>query len=369
MIGPLVDNATHTLCGLALARAGLDRGGPLATVAVVAGANLPDLDIVTMASQPAYLCHHRGITHAVLGLAVEALLLAALVVAIGRAEAGRRLPVLLAAAAGLGSHLLLDGLNTYGIRPWLPFDQRWYYGDIAFIVDPWLWLCFFTAAALGTPPREDGRPRQTWGFLLFATVALVFMLAQSRADAGAIPVVWAVAVSGLLAARRRGLGLARRHLLALGAIAVALGYLAVLAGGSRAAEALARAEVAEITSAAVEVASVQPEPASIRRFHAVVSTRETTWLLAVDLDRAEALPWLERPRNLDEPALALVRDAPEHRAWRVFARHPFVDWTPDGRLLLGDARYAPEARPSWCNFAVPAATPTSGSASRPSPSR
>jgi inner membrane protein len=34
------------------------------------------------------------------------------------------------------SHLLLDYLNTYGVRPFLPFDGTWFYGDALFIIDP-----------------------------------------------------------------------------------------------------------------------------------------------------------------------------------------------------------------------------------------
>jgi len=59
-----MDNLTHTFCGLALARTGLDRHGPRATAALVVGANLPDADAVSLLfGLDAYLVHHRGITH------------------------------------------------------------------------------------------------------------------------------------------------------------------------------------------------------------------------------------------------------------------------------------------------------------------
>ena len=44
----------------------------------------------------------------------------------------------LASLAGLGSHALLDYTNSYGIRPFLPFDGRWFAADLVFIVDPWM---------------------------------------------------------------------------------------------------------------------------------------------------------------------------------------------------------------------------------------
>ena len=64
-----MDNITHTLLGLALARGGVARLGPFCGAAVVVGANLPDLDVVSLAAgQPGYLIHHRGITHSVAGM-------------------------------------------------------------------------------------------------------------------------------------------------------------------------------------------------------------------------------------------------------------------------------------------------------------
>src|SRR3989338_3136311 len=41
-----MENVSHTLAGLALARCGLGRTTPLATTALVAGANLPDVDLL-----------------------------------------------------------------------------------------------------------------------------------------------------------------------------------------------------------------------------------------------------------------------------------------------------------------------------------
>ena len=46
------------------------------------------------------------------------------------------------------THPALDWLNTYGIRLLMPFDGRWFYGDVLFIVDPWVWLLLGTAVLL-----------------------------------------------------------------------------------------------------------------------------------------------------------------------------------------------------------------------------
>jgi inner membrane protein len=129
-------NSTHTLVGLAIARTGLGKWAPRATWAAIIASNLPDIDIVTQfAGTAAYLDHHRGITHTVLGTPLLAFALAAVMAAGNWSTLWRYFFVSLIAMA---THPLLDFANTYGVRPYLPFTTRWYYGDTLFIMDPWL---------------------------------------------------------------------------------------------------------------------------------------------------------------------------------------------------------------------------------------
>jgi inner membrane protein len=140
-----MDILTHTLTAVAISHAGLNRKTRYATLTVVAGANLPDIDLATRFwGSATYLKYHRGITHSILGVTVLALLLAWTVYALGRKAERRSGPplargwLLLAAWLGTASHLLLDFTNSYGIRPLLPFSSRWYAWDIMFIFDPLL---------------------------------------------------------------------------------------------------------------------------------------------------------------------------------------------------------------------------------------
>jgi inner membrane protein len=55
------------------------------------------------------------------------------------------------AVAAVLLHLGFDALNDYGIRLLLPFTDRWYYGDIIFVVDPWFWLLLGGGAHLAMP--------------------------------------------------------------------------------------------------------------------------------------------------------------------------------------------------------------------------
>jgi inner membrane protein len=129
-----MDNVTHTLTGLALARAGLDRICPRATLLIILAANIPDADIVALAGgQLQHLEMHRGYSHSLVLLPI----LAWLPVLLTAATFGRRLPksfpwmgAWLLSAIGVASHLLLDWTNSYGIRLLLPFSSTWYHLDL-----------------------------------------------------------------------------------------------------------------------------------------------------------------------------------------------------------------------------------------------
>ena len=143
-----MDNITHTLYGYALAKAGFERVSRHATPAILIGANFPDIDLASIAwGQINYLKYHRGPTHSILGVAIESLFLTLLVLLSGRSETKQsRIKSLwrlnLAFLIGMGSHILLDYTNSYGIRPFWPFGYGWCSLDLVFIIDPWI-LTFF----------------------------------------------------------------------------------------------------------------------------------------------------------------------------------------------------------------------------------
>ena len=104
---------------------------PLILIAVV-GSVLPDWDVLpglTLGYELSRL--HRGFTHSLVGVAVQALLLATAVWYFLRWRgSGRpnRLPswriLLVAAVFGLASHVFWDALNPWGVRIYSPFTQR-----------------------------------------------------------------------------------------------------------------------------------------------------------------------------------------------------------------------------------------------------
>ncbi|RJG27457.1 metal-dependent hydrolase [Massilia cavernae] len=157
-----MDNITHSLAGLAagtlIHRSLPDEADPaqqqarhrLLLVSGWAACNFPDLDLVLTRLLPAplgYLLHHRGHTHTLLYALPQALLLAALLwllwFSARRVLAASRHACLglgLAIVAGLLLHMLMDYMNSYGIHPFYPFDARWLYGDMVFIVEPVFWV-------------------------------------------------------------------------------------------------------------------------------------------------------------------------------------------------------------------------------------
>src|SRR6185503_14914994 len=75
-----MDNITHTLFALTLARTPSGRGGRGTTAALVLASNAPDIDIVTALGGSAnYLEWHRGPTHGPIGVVGLGVLAAALV--------------------------------------------------------------------------------------------------------------------------------------------------------------------------------------------------------------------------------------------------------------------------------------------------
>jgi inner membrane protein len=134
-----MDNLTHSLTGLMLSQAGLNRFYPRATLVLLVSANIPDIDIVTIARGPLYYFeHHRGITHCIAALPVMALLSALVACAFGRTMRGW-LAAWGIACVGVASHLLLDWTNAYGIRLFLPFSSQFAHLDLINLFDLLIW--------------------------------------------------------------------------------------------------------------------------------------------------------------------------------------------------------------------------------------
>nr|WP_298716778.1 metal-dependent hydrolase [uncultured Steroidobacter sp.] len=224
-----MDNITHTIIGTLVgevaARVAPDQRSTLpaatrrnlsVTLAAI-GSNLPDSDLLYsyFEGKLSYLLNHRGHTHTIL----VALLLGAATLAITRWWLRRRglRPssqdyALLAGVLFFTPllHIAMDFTNNYGVHPFWPLDNRWFYGDSVFIIEPLFWaacaplafifkthlarfavlllmvvaiaLCFFT----GMVPR----PLAAAYSLLIAGMLLIGQRAPANVALAASVIVW-----------------------------------------------------------------------------------------------------------------------------------------------------------------------------------
>ena len=191
-----MEPVTHLLTGACLSRAGLNRRAAYATLTMVVAAEFPDIDTLWSVRGPIEgFQHHRGITHTFLGLPFEAALIVVGVYAwhrwrVRQASAHARVnakpltaaPVRWGVLYGLAlvallSHLLLDYTNNYGLRPFFPFNDRWYAASIVFIFDPLMFALLLGALVapwlFGLVSAEVGAKKQPFRGRGWAIAALL----------------------------------------------------------------------------------------------------------------------------------------------------------------------------------------------------
>jgi inner membrane protein len=203
-----LDNLTHSLVGLTAAKAGLEKLSPGVTALCILAANAPDSDIVVLAfgDRWDFLQHHRGITHSIVGVISLAILLP-LSFYFGdrlwsrfrnRPPTAKLKGLLLASFIVSATHPLLDWTNNYGIRLLLPWSQKWSYGDLVFIVDPYLWLILGGASFLLTARTRF--LKFTWAGI--AALLTFLIVASPRTDMlpnpRLIALLWIVALVTLI---------------------------------------------------------------------------------------------------------------------------------------------------------------------------
>jgi inner membrane protein len=190
-----MEPVTHFLTGACIGRAGFNRKTAYATLAAVLAAETADLDILwSLAGPVEELKHHRGITHTFVAVPVVAGAVVGAVWLFDRWRRTRRAKapevsapqkvqwawLYLTAVVAALSHLLLDWTNNYGLRPFFPFNPRWYAGSFVFIAEPVLWALLVMALVmpwlLGLADREIGARKKAFrgrGWAIFALVGMV----------------------------------------------------------------------------------------------------------------------------------------------------------------------------------------------------
>ncbi|HKN66694.1 MAG TPA: metal-dependent hydrolase [Gemmatimonadaceae bacterium] len=386
-----MDNVTHSLAGLLLAeatvclrsrRTGAAASGT-ATVATASllAANLPDADLLYTGAggnRLAYMLHHRGYTHTVIGVVIGAILIWGLTLLVlrwrsrqwvARHEAGWLLALL---AVSTVSHLVLDWTNSYGVHPFWPFDDRWYYGDSVFIVEPWLWVVSVPALVAASRARAA---RVMLSLVLLAGVVLAWRVDLVSKGAALSLIAGAVLSIGLVL-------LLGRSARVVGAMAGWIGVTLVMALGSAKAKAgvLAAARASDRNAEVLDVV-VSPLPANAVCM-AVITVERSGSVYRVSTVRASAVPSISdaarcatrseagslfhaspRPSTravhwdhewsapLAELSTLARESCPALAALR-FIRVPVWHSVSAGALLLGDARYGGGSGSSFADVRV-----------------
>jgi inner membrane protein len=197
---------THFFTGACMGRAGLNRKTAYATLGATLAAEAADIDIFWGLRGPVEgLKHHRGITHTFIGVPMVAAVVVGMIWLLHRWDEKRRQRKLgtlnlsprehvpprleprvvhwgwlsLTCFVAALSHILLDWTNNYGVRPFFPFNPRWYAGNFMFIAEPVLWALFLLALVmpwlLGLADREIGARRVRFrgrGWAIFALTGM-----------------------------------------------------------------------------------------------------------------------------------------------------------------------------------------------------
>ncbi len=366
-----MDPVTHTLVGASLAATRLGERTRFAWPALIVGANLPDLDVLAYAAGgDAALGFRRGWTHGVPALLVLPALLAACLWLIGRhrrprpevpavsagrpevpaVSAGR--PEVPAVSAGwlvalcylaVVTHPVLDWLNTYGMRWWMPIRGDWSYGDAVFIMDPWLWLILGAGFLLGR--RAAPGPVAAWALASGLLLAVVAGRSSEH-----LPAVVAVAIALLAALLWRPSGRSTRRRAAAAGLTIAVLYAAGMVTLHGLTESRVLRELGHSALGAPERWMVGPMPADPFTWD-VVAQHGGEYRFGRFAWRGGGRLTLEergRPVATGDPVWQRVLASGQAQGFLTWVRFPWLETEPDGqgglRVHLMDARYARQRR-------------------------
>jgi inner membrane protein len=356
-----MDNLTHSLVGLAAAKAGLEKLSPGATAVCLLAANAPDADVVVLlfADRWTFLQYHRHITHSLLGVLILALLLPCLFWLGDRAIAKWRARppqvrlkgLVLASLIVSATHPFLDWTNNYGVRLLLPWSSKWFYGDLVFIVDPFIWLLLGSVVFLLTTRRK--RQLVFWGIVAIVLTYLVMSTSAERglAHASFLKILWFAAITTLVlayrfgAAERWGRKLAWSAFIGLAMYWMGLGLMHSLALKEIQ---FAAAAIGNTKGESITDMAAMPTLANPFRWLAVVETDRAAYRFETSITDDVRYPAsLVRLERADTMSSTFVMNAAEDRRAKIFlgfARFPVyrvvgADCLSETVVQLADLRY------------------------------
>ena len=360
-----MDNLTHSFLGLTVAKAGLEKLSPGATALCVLAANAPDADIVVLAfgDRWSFLQHHRGITHAIVGVACIAVLLPLIFYGVDRLVARFRHQspatnfkgLLIASVIASATHPLLDWTNSYGIRFFLPWNQQWSYGDLVFIVDPYLWLTLGGASFLLTARTRF--LKFIWGGVAAAITFLVVASPRSSAlpNQRLFAALWIAMLVLVIVLAVKGAGERWKQKIAFVAFAFVVCYWSFLGVTHARAIQQGSEEAAAIATSNGETVirlAAMPRLATPFRWDCVFETDRATYRFELALTGAMKDPTPVRYAKPGSELKGVVDEVLQQRSAQIFlnfARFPVMqladpNCTARTLVQLADLRYTEPGR-------------------------
>lgn len=178
-----LDNLTHTLIGIGLARAGLSQKfGRGTTLVLAVSSNLPDIDVFCLfGGSPMSFLWRRTFSHCLLGAAIL-VVIASLI--FRRYYPNLSWPVVLGLTAfGVAGHIFCDLWNAYGVVLLWPFDGRRFSLNWIYIIDLMIWGILIASWALSSArPKRTMRIWQTGLAVLAMYVAICAWCSNTTLD-------------------------------------------------------------------------------------------------------------------------------------------------------------------------------------------
>ncbi len=369
-----MDNLTHSLVGLAAAKAGLEKLAPGATVLCVLAANSPDADIVTLVGgRWTYLQNHRGITHSIAGTIALALALPLvfhgwvwLIARLRKRKPATRLRgLMIASIVVTATHPLLDWSNNYGVRFLLPWNSRWFYGDLVFIMDPVFWLVLGGAVFLVA--ARTRMQISVWIVIAAIPSLLVFFGPADRGGlANALPlrIIWITALVGLVILYTRQVGPRWGAKIPRAALMIMVVYVAGLFVVHTLALRRLSAVASEITKTTNEhpvAMAAMPTLANPLRWLCVVETETTAYRFELALGEGAKPAHLvryQKPAAFSSPAVAHAEADYRAQVFLGFARFPVLqvadpNCTTQTLVQFADLRYTEPGSNGTFSLEVP----------------
>jgi inner membrane protein len=253
------------------------------------------------------------------------------------------------------THPLLDWTNSYGIRFLLPWSQKWSYGDLVFIVDPYLWLIFGGASFLLAASTRS--QKIVWGVIAAVLTFLIIFSPRSSSlpNPSLIAFLWILAVIVLIVLSLKGAKERWGSRIAFVSFAVVLAYWSVLAlaharaitrGGEEA------VRLASANSERVARLAAMPTLANPFRWDCVFETDLATYRFNLNLVGESSPVSVVRYAKPSGELKEIMETVSEQRPARVFlgfARFPVMQLADPGRatrtlVQLADLRYTEPGR-------------------------